>query len=176
MGRKSFSLFIRGNLTVEASLLFPLILWLVILLLSTAFILYNRCLLAQDTYILSYRGSVFTDWPDGYGEVIYGKLDNRDIREIRNNIENRITGLKESSYVSGSYVGKYPFFIWVDEQIIIEDQYSRQSSGHKITVIIQGKAGFSVTDRKDIKASAQALADNPIAIIRRIRRNGNAGD
>lgn len=165
--------FLRGNLTVEASLLVPMILWLVILLISTAFFLYNRCLLAQDAYIISYRGSVFTDWSEGYGEVIYGNLDNRDRLKAKENMEKRITKLKDKLNISGIYVGKYPFFVWGEAQVIIEDLNIRQSSGDKITIIIQGKAGFSIINKKDIMSVARASVDNPITLIRKTRRNGN---
>lgn len=170
--------YVNGYLTVEASFLIPMILWLTILLISTTFFLYNRCLLAQDVYLMSFRGSVFTDWSEGYGEVIYGYPDKRNVDTIRENIGQRIMGLKEKQYFSGSYVGKYPFFEWGEEQVIIEEQNGRQSESElKVTVIVQGKAGFSVVYGKTIIAKAQASAYNPIAVIREARRrNRNAGD
>ncbi len=164
--------FLSGNLTVEASLLFPMILWLIILLISTAFFLYNRCLLAQDAYSISYRGSVFTSWSESYGEVIYGNLDNRDKLRIQDNMENRITGLKEKVYISGIYVGKYPFFMWGEARIIIEEPNSRQSSGYEISLIIRGKARFSIVSKKEIVAVVRVSAVNPITVIRKTRRNG----
>lgn len=48
----------KGYLTVEASMLVPLVVLLIALLLYLSFFLYNRCILTQDAYILAFRGSI----------------------------------------------------------------------------------------------------------------------
>lgn len=49
---------VRGYLTVEASLIIPIVVLLIALILNLAFFLYSRCILSQDAYILAFRGSI----------------------------------------------------------------------------------------------------------------------
>ncbi len=49
---------VNGYLTVEASMIMPLVIFLMALLIYLTFFLYNRCVLSQDAYILAFRGSI----------------------------------------------------------------------------------------------------------------------
>ena len=49
---------IKGYFTVEASMIIPLVIFLIAFLFYLSFFLYNRCVLSQDAYILAFRGSV----------------------------------------------------------------------------------------------------------------------
>lgn len=48
---------IKGYLTVEASMIVPLVIFLIGFIFYLTFYLYNRCVVSQDTYILAFRGS-----------------------------------------------------------------------------------------------------------------------
>lgn len=43
---------------MEASMIIPLVIFLIAFLFYLSFFLYNRCVLSQDAYILAFRGSV----------------------------------------------------------------------------------------------------------------------
>ncbi len=62
----------RGHLTVEASFVMPIVIWIYLLVILCGFYLYNRCVMSQNDYLLAFRGSRFTDAGENYGEVIYG--------------------------------------------------------------------------------------------------------
>ncbi len=68
----------NGYLTVEASFLMPMVLFLYMLVILCGFYLYNRCVISQDNYLLAFRGSRFTDAAENYGEVIYGETEETD--------------------------------------------------------------------------------------------------
>lgn len=44
--------------TVEAAMVIPIVLGILVMLIYLAFYLYDRCILAQDCYVLSYRQSI----------------------------------------------------------------------------------------------------------------------
>ncbi len=46
-----------GYFTVEMSMVFPVVLFVMVLLLHFLFYLYGRCILSQDIYLLAFRGS-----------------------------------------------------------------------------------------------------------------------
>lgn len=57
----------NGYMTVEASFLMPMVLFLYLLIILCGFFLYNRCIISQDNYLLAFRGSRFTEASDNYG-------------------------------------------------------------------------------------------------------------
>ncbi|MCI8355321.1 MAG: pilus assembly protein [Lachnospiraceae bacterium] len=71
----------NGYMTVEASFLMPMVLFLYLLIILCGFFLYNRCIISQDNYLLAFRGSRFTEASDNYGEVIYGDMDKKEVDE-----------------------------------------------------------------------------------------------
>ena len=44
-------------MTVEASMIFPVVIFVMVFLIYVTFMLYGRCILLQDTYILAFRAS-----------------------------------------------------------------------------------------------------------------------
>ena len=49
---------LRGYLTLEAAMVFPIVFALVIMLLYLTFYLYDRCRMTQDLYTAAYRVSI----------------------------------------------------------------------------------------------------------------------
>ena len=144
----------KGYLTVEASFIVPFILFLYIFLVFTAFFLYSKCLLWQDYYLLSFRGSTLTDWSAGYGETAYGYLSKRKEERTRCYIEQRSVDLIEG--------GKYPAFQKEEEQIEIDNT--------EVAILIRGKSRIPFWREKEIKVDVQAAIINPIMVIREERR------
>ncbi len=68
----------RGYLTVEASFVMPIVIWIYLLVILCGFYLYNRCVMSQNDYLLAFRGSRFTDARENYGEVIYGDAKEKE--------------------------------------------------------------------------------------------------
>ena len=65
---------LKGYLTVEASFVMPLVIFLYLLIILCGFLLYNRCIISQNDYLVAFRGSRFTEAGINYGEVIYGDM------------------------------------------------------------------------------------------------------
>lgn len=85
----------NGYLTVEAAFIMPVILLLYLILIVCGFYLYNRCVISQDSYLVAFRGSRFTNFGPDYGEVIYGNMGDKD--SGKEYMESRL------SYKSGLY-------------------------------------------------------------------------
>lgn len=69
---------VKGYFTVEASLLMPLVIFLIGFIFYLTFYLYNRCVIAQDTYVLAFRGSLCSNFcceknPEEVRQFIIGK-------------------------------------------------------------------------------------------------------
>lgn len=61
----------KGYMTLEASLIIPMVLCVFALLIYFSYYLYGRCILSQDAYVLAFRASVenssqWKDDPAGY--------------------------------------------------------------------------------------------------------------
>lgn len=52
---------IQAYMTIEASLLIPMVVCVIVVIIYTAFCLYDKCLIAQDSYILCLRESYRKD-------------------------------------------------------------------------------------------------------------------
>ncbi len=69
---------VKGYFTVEASLVMPLVIFLIGFIFYLTFYLYNRCVIAQDTYALAFRGSLCSNFcceksPEEVRQFIIGK-------------------------------------------------------------------------------------------------------
>lgn len=69
---------VKGYFTVEASLVMPLVIFLIGFVFYLTFYLYNRCVIAQDTYVLAFRGSLCSNFcceknPEEVRQFIVGK-------------------------------------------------------------------------------------------------------
>lgn len=59
--------------TVEAAMVIPIVLCILVMLIYLAFYLYDRCILAQDCYVLSYRQSIEKGGADRAGPSAAGE-------------------------------------------------------------------------------------------------------
>ncbi len=62
----------NGYLTIEASFILPVVLFLYLLIILAALFLYCRCVISQDNFLLGMRAGKFTWGEKHYGQVIYG--------------------------------------------------------------------------------------------------------
>lgn len=119
----------NGYLTVEASFILPIVLFLYLLIVLCGFYLYNRCVISQDNYLIALRGSRFTQAGSNYGEVIYGNMDG--VSPDRQYLEHRL------AYKSQFY----PFCYAESKKIsIYRDSISVLITGYKGTLNIRKKA------------------------------------
>lgn len=58
-----------GYFTVEASFLVPLATFVVVFLIHTSFLMYGRCVMTQDTYLMAFRASVLREGENRSGYV-----------------------------------------------------------------------------------------------------------
>jgi hypothetical protein len=151
-------------MTIEASLIIPLVIGSFLLLIFTAFYLYNKCVLTVDTYIKCYRASIFTYWEEGYGEVSYGVLANREASEARKYIESR------SDYT------RYPFFDLHNEDIVAM-QFGLLLPEIIVQIKLEGTAKTFVGRDYKVNITITSSITNPVSNIRSARRNeANAGN
>ncbi|NBJ94187.1 hypothetical protein [Parablautia muri] len=133
----------KGYLTVEASFIMPIILFLYLLIILAALFLYCRSAISQDNFLLSIRAGRFSWGEDDYGEVIYAEKDT-------------------SLWLAEAYVEKrldykrafYPFFPTQERGCIVRDD----------AVLVEGR-------QKGSKASITKITKmiNPITGIRQVR-------
>ncbi len=134
----------NGYLTVEASLVMPLVILIYLLMILCGFYLYNRCVISQDNYLLAFRGSRFTDAGNNYGEVIYGEMCQDDDR-------NHQYILERMEYKSRLY----PF--------CNANQQKIEETGNKMVVATSGYKGTLM-----MKKEAEKI--NMLEIVRKARR------
>lgn len=82
----------KGYMTVEASFIVPIVLIILVLIIKSSFLLYDRCVMSQDSYLLVFRGSSFTLGDKNYGEVIYGDMIQKkpDISYVKSRMYGRL--------------------------------------------------------------------------------------
>ena len=149
---------LNAYMTIEASLIIPLVLGTYFFLIFTGFFLYNRCVLAQDTYIKCYRASTFTYWEDGYGEISYTALARRRAKEAREYIESR------------NDFTRYPFFNLKNEKVTVF-QLSLLSSDVFVLLSIEGTTKSFLRDDYKLKINSALWITNPVSNLREARRN-----
>ena len=162
--KKSKRTYLCGYMTIEASLIIPLVIGTYFFLIFAGFFLYNKCILTQDTYIICYRASVFTYWDEGYGEVSYSELKRRSASEAKVYIESR------------KNFTRYPFFTLENEKITVLQQGLLTADVY-INISIEGSSKSFLQKDYQIKLSSTSWITNPVSNIRTTRRNEkNAGD
>ncbi|MBE5828798.1 MAG: pilus assembly protein [Butyrivibrio sp.] len=105
----------KGYMTLEASLLMPMVICILVLLIYFSYYLYGRCIISEDAYILAFRASVSdkggTSYdPEGYvaekasevaGKKYFGnqkpvfepQVNGKDVRVVgRSNTRHRAMG------------------------------------------------------------------------------------
>lgn len=133
----------KGYLTVEASFIMPIVLFLYLLIILAALFLYCRSAISQDNFLLGMRAGKFSKGEENYGEVIYAQKDT-------------------SLWSAEAYVLKrmndkrafYPFFPTQERECRISDD----------TVLVQAAQRRSKTSITKV-----AKIINPVASIRQLR-------
>ena len=134
---------VNGYMTVEASLLMPMVILLYLLIVMGGFFLYDRCVMSQDFYLLAFRGSSFTYGAENYGEVIYHdmEINTLDRQYVAKRLEDKS--------------GFYPF--------LKKEKQSVEIIGEKIVVSGSGFNGALL-----IRKSAEER--NPLTYVKEKRR------
>ena len=155
---------LNAYMTIEASLIIPLVIGTYFFLIFAAFFLYNRCTLTQDTYIKCYRASIFTYWEDGYGEVSYSELTRRNYGDAKEYIESR------------NDFTRYPFFTLENEKIT-SLQMGILTTDVYVRIHLDGKSPSFLLKNYQLNIDTVSWITNPVSNIRAARRNEkNAGD
>jgi len=156
--------YLNAYMTIEASLIIPLVIGTYFFLIFTSFFLYNRCVITQVTYIKCYRASTFTYWEEGYGEVSYTTLALRSADLARDYIESR------------KDFARYPFFNLKNEKVTVF-QWGLLSSDIYVKLSIEGTTQSFLRDDYQLKINSVSRITNPVSNIRAARRNEkNAGN
>lgn len=72
----------KGSFTIEAALVMPIIIIIIVMLLYLGFFLFNRCLITQEAYIGALRGSL-------YDEQLKENIFDKDIY-VQNELEKQM--------------------------------------------------------------------------------------
>ena len=100
---------VSGYFTVEAAMLMPMVLLLIMFLFYITFYMYDRCVISQDVYLLAFRGSLYCDMKK---EEIQQSIENQ-CRETYGNkyigverldsqvkAENKVISVEASGYMN----------------------------------------------------------------------------
>lgn len=134
----------KGYLTVEASFVIPMVLFLYVLIITAALFLYSKCVISQDGFLLCMRASGFTWGEEGYGEVIYG--------------ENIGSSPLPENYIKKRIEYKQRFYPCVHLRACEYDQQERYT---RIGILGDG-----------LRIVKETQKINPVELVRE-RRNGN---
>lgn len=135
--------FAKGYMTVEASLIMPCVIFLFVFLIYTGFYLYDKCVLFQDVYVLSMRGSV-------------QKEEGGCLKYINEHMEKQFG----SKYFG---VGR------VEGKAEQSGQDVRVSGSCSVKAPFNNFLTFSGADGWTIRTEAKARVINPTRIIRKCR-------
>ncbi len=104
-------------MTVEATLLMPMVICVMVLICYFSFFLYGKCVLSQDSYILAFRASRETDRgmagdPQGYvsehsGEVLGKKYFGSSFPRLETDILGKEITVKGSAEAKHSAMGSF---------------------------------------------------------------------
>ncbi len=69
----------KGYMTLEASLVMPVVICVIVLIIYFTYYLYGRCMLSQDTYILAFRATrtASRDYAGDKAAYVYDKADEK---------------------------------------------------------------------------------------------------
>lgn len=73
MGKRKGGPEAKAYFTVEAALVVPVVLCIFVMIIYLSFYLYDRCVMAQDCYVLSYRQSIEKGSADRAGRAAAGE-------------------------------------------------------------------------------------------------------
>lgn len=139
---------LKGYFTVEASFIMPIVLFLYLAVLTAALLLYNRCVVSQDCYLLGLRGARFTWAEESYGEVIYG--------------EARLSGWQREDYVTDRWQRKSAYYLG--------------GNSPELSCIVENHSVWIRACGKDVSQTIEKQVDilNPVEWIRERRKEGDA--
>lgn len=135
----------NGYFMVEATYLVPIVLLLYMLFIVGGFLLYDRCVISQDCYLLAFRAGRFTNHRENYGEIIYGEM----------------TGKPDETYVKERLAyktGLYPYLGEGDITVYVQNEV--------ITVSLSGFGNL-------LFVSKSIPRQNPLKIVKDVRRQNN---
>lgn len=133
----------NGYLTVEASLIMPIVLYVCIFVIYTGFFMYDRCLMRQDAYRAALMGS-----------SIY--RDNN--QNVYNTAYDAMSGFVEEKYIAAEY--KYEMTVQSTVKVLIEGS---------IQMPFGGIAEFIGAEKWQIQETGESKCINPVIFIRTCR-------
>lgn len=139
---------VNGYFIVEAVYLIPIVLLLYFLVIVSGFYLYDRCVISQDGYLLAFRAGHFSDSAENYGEIIYADMP----EEI------------DESYIRDRFSDRskvYPY--------LREGELKVKVQNEEVIVTV---SGF----RRLLSVNKSVLRQNPIKIIRDVRRKNHGSE
>lgn len=135
----------KAYMTIEATLIFPMILGGIIFTIYLGFYLYNACVINQISYIAALRGSQLTEGSS---------------KEIRLYVEEQLQQLmKEKLLGKGE----------IKQGVVVDFSEIKVKVELKMTVPVMEEIPF-VEQLWKIKSEAKASRVNPVAIIRGVRK------
>lgn len=133
-----------GYLTVEASLIMPIVLYVCIAIIYLGFFQYDRCLMRQDAYRAALKGSsAFRD----------------DNQRVFNTAYEKMEELASEKYMATS----------CDYKITVQDKVSVLVEG-SVHMPFRGIAGFVKASEWTIREKAESKCINPVIFIRTCRQ------
>lgn len=84
---------VNGYMSLESALIFPIIIFLSYLIILSASLLLDRCLMAQNDYVIALRGATFSGEIGVYGQVIYGNDTSFDRCGYMEKLLNKISNM-----------------------------------------------------------------------------------
>ncbi len=135
---------VRGYLTIEASLIVPLVLLVISFMFYCTYHLYHKCVLAQDVYIVAFRGSAVHD---------------QDSTEIREALEQEAVRQFGNKYFSKHRM--------LGQAQVSQDTISLEAS---VTTKTSWMSDLLSDQRWTIRMKREAYMIRPVEWIGRIRR------
>lgn len=146
--RQNWRRTLPGYMTVEASLILPMVLCVYTVLIYTGYFLYNRCLATQDAYILCYRESIHKD------ESLWSYPDGSVVRE------------EEADQVSSKYLALKSR----STEVSTERSIIRYSGEGSVTPVLFGGSTIMPQDIWTFRYGMSARHTDPPLNIRKVRR------
>lgn len=140
---------LEGYLTLEASLIMPLVLYVCIFIIYAGFYQYDRCIMQQDIYRAALRGS-----------SLYGANQSERYRAAADMMEE----LTRDNYVAAEY--RYEISVRNSVSIFMEG---------RIRMPFQGLAELTGAREWEIEETAESRRLDPVLFIRTCRQLGISG-
>lgn len=133
--------------TVEAVLVFPMVLYVCIFIIYSGFYIYDRCVMVQDAYRAALRGS---------------SLYRQDKQEVYNAAEDTLRALMTDKYIAAEY----------SFDIVVEQEVKVTVEGNT-NMPFRGLELLTGTEEWNMKEEAKSKCINPVFFIRMCRQIEN---